>query len=127
VKSIDFFGQICPDFRRITPNKATCFQGRRRDVNFMQSQMAYRLSRVAVLAAAIFTSATIFAGTLIPISPRELGDYIRPIGPVSGGGRNGSVTVPGTIVAVPQPTTLAMMALGAGLLVGVERFRRKLR
>jgi hypothetical protein len=89
--------------------------------------MIYRLSRVAVLAAAIFTSATIFAGTLIPISPRELGDYIRPIGPVSGGGRNGSVTVPGTIVAVPQPTTLAMMALGAGLLVGLERFRRKLR
>jgi len=37
------------------------------------------------------------------------------------------VTVSKTIVAVPEPTTLAMMALGAGLLVGVQRFRRKLR
>jgi hypothetical protein len=88
----------------------------------MQSQMIYRLSRVAVLAAVIFTSASIFAGILIPISPR-----IQPISPVSAGGANGSVTVPETIVAVPEPTTLAMMALGAGLLVGVQRFRRKLR
>jgi autotransporter-associated beta strand protein len=30
-------------------------------------------------------------------------------------------------VVVPEPTTMAMMALGAGLLVGVQRFRRKLR
>jgi len=37
------------------------------------------------------------------------------------------VTVSKTIVAVPEPTTLAMVALGAGLLVGVPRFRRKLR
>jgi hypothetical protein len=28
---------------------------------------------------------------------------------------------------VPEPATMAMMALGAGLLVGVQRFRRKLR
>src|SRR6266480_117356 len=33
----------------------------------------------------------------------------------------------GTITVVPEPTTMAMMALGAGLLVGVQRFRRKLR
>jgi len=33
----------------------------------------------------------------------------------------------GTITVVPEPTTVAMMALGAGLLVGVQRFRRKLR
>jgi autotransporter-associated beta strand protein len=33
----------------------------------------------------------------------------------------------GTITVVPEPTTVAMMALGASLLVGVQRFRRKLR
>jgi autotransporter-associated beta strand protein len=32
----------------------------------------------------------------------------------------------GTITVVPEPTTVAMMALGAGLLMGVQRFRRKL-
>ena len=31
------------------------------------------------------------------------------------------------ITVVPEPTTVAMMALGAGLLVGLLRFRRKLR
>jgi len=31
----------------------------------------------------------------------------------------------GTITVVPEPTTLAMMALGAGLLVGVQRFRHQ--
>jgi hypothetical protein len=126
MKSINFFGQICLNRRQITPNKATYFQGRRRDVNFMQSQMIYRLSRVAVLAAVIFTSASIFARTLIPISPRDPGDNIQPTPPVRGGG-NRFVTVPKTIVGVPEPTTLAMMALGAGLLVGVQRLRRKLR
>ena len=29
------------------------------------------------------------------------------------------------ITVVPEPTTLAMMALGAGLLVGVQRFRHQ--
>jgi hypothetical protein len=33
----------------------------------------------------------------------------------------------GTITVVPEPATLAMMGLGAGLLLGVQRFRRKLR
>jgi autotransporter-associated beta strand protein len=33
----------------------------------------------------------------------------------------------GSITVVPEPATMAMMALGAGLLVGVQRFRRKLR
>jgi hypothetical protein len=33
----------------------------------------------------------------------------------------------GTITVVPEPTTVAMMALGASLLVGMQRFRRKLR
>jgi hypothetical protein len=33
----------------------------------------------------------------------------------------------GSITVVPEPTTMAMMALGAGLLVSVQRFRRKLR
>ena len=33
----------------------------------------------------------------------------------------------GTITVVPEPTTMAMMALGGSLLVGVQRFRRKLR
>jgi hypothetical protein len=31
------------------------------------------------------------------------------------------------INVVPESTTLAMVALGAGLLVGLQRFRRKLR
>ena len=88
----------------------------------MKSQI-YWLSRVAVLAAVMFTSASIFAGTLIRNSPRESGDNIRPIGPVSGGGGNGSVTVPETIVAVPEPATLAVVTLGAGLFVGAQRFR----
>jgi len=33
----------------------------------------------------------------------------------------------GTITVVPEPTTVAMMVLGAGLLAGAQRFRRKLR
>ena len=33
----------------------------------------------------------------------------------------------GTITVVPEPATMAMMALGGSLLVGVQRFRRKLR
>ena len=33
----------------------------------------------------------------------------------------------GTITVVPEPTTVAMMVLGAGLLVGAQRFRRKAR
>jgi fibronectin-binding autotransporter adhesin len=33
----------------------------------------------------------------------------------------------GTITVVPEPATLAMMGLGTGLLLGVQRFRRKLR
>jgi len=37
------------------------------------------------------------------------------------------VTVSETIVAVPEPATLAVLALGAGLFVGAQRFRRKLR
>ena len=45
--------------------------------------------------------------------------------------RSGSIDVypeyTGTITVVPEPTTMAMMALGAGLLVGMQRFRRKLR
>jgi fibronectin-binding autotransporter adhesin len=40
---------------------------------------------------------------------------------------DGVFTGTGTITVVPEPTTVAMMALGAGLLVGVQRFRRKLR
>jgi hypothetical protein len=122
VKSIDFFGQICLNRRQITPNKATCFQARRRDVNFTQSQVIYRLSRVAVLAGVMLTSASIFARTLIPISPRDPRDNIQPTPPVRGGW-NGSITVRETTVAVPEPTILAMVALGAGLLVGVRRFR----
>lgn len=34
---------------------------------------------------------------------------------------------PGTITVVPEPATVAMMVLGAGLLMGAQRFRRKLR
>jgi autotransporter-associated beta strand protein len=33
----------------------------------------------------------------------------------------------GTITVMPEPTTIALMALGTGLLVGVQRFRSKLR
>ena len=32
----------------------------------------------------------------------------------------------GTITVVPEPATIAMMILGAGLLAGAQRFRRKL-
>jgi fibronectin-binding autotransporter adhesin len=37
---------------------------------------------------------------------------------------DGVFTGTGTITVVPEPTTVAMMALGAGLLLGVQRFRR---
>jgi PEP-CTERM motif len=40
---------------------------------------------------------------------------------------NSALVGMGTITAVPEPATMAMMALGAGLLVGMQRFRRKLR
>ena len=40
---------------------------------------------------------------------------------------DGAFTGTGTITVVPEPATLAMMGLGAGLLLGVQRFRRKLR
>ncbi len=33
----------------------------------------------------------------------------------------------GTITVVPEPTTVGMMVLGASLLIGLQRFRRKLR
>jgi len=55
----------------------------------MQSQMIYRLSRGAVLAAVMFTSAGIFARTLIPISARDPRDNIQPTHPVRGGGKGG--------------------------------------
>lgn len=39
---------------------------------------------------------------------------------------DGAFTGTGTITVVPEPATLAMVGLGAGLLAGVRRFRRKL-
>ncbi|HET9857457.1 MAG TPA: PEP-CTERM sorting domain-containing protein, partial [Chthoniobacterales bacterium] len=40
---------------------------------------------------------------------------------------DGVFTGSGTITVVPEPTTVAMMVLGGSLLVGMQRFRRKLR
>jgi hypothetical protein len=66
--------------------------------NFMKNGISTRGSKIFVGAIALtLATGSAFAGILIPIN------------------------------VVPEPTTLAMVALGAGLLVGLQRFRRKLR
>jgi hypothetical protein len=78
-----------------------------------------RLARIAIFAAIIFASASAFAASLEPIAPNvegQRGPLLQPI------------NAPGDIrppAAVPEPTTWGMLVLGAGLLAGVRRFRRK--
>jgi PEP-CTERM motif len=77
-----------------------------------------QLARVVAFAAIMFISATVFATQLEPIAPGGELDRGPLLGPVND---------PNPIVAtaVPEPTTWGMLALGAGLLAGVRRFRRK--
>jgi len=64
----------------------------------MKNGIRTRSSKILVGASALLiATGSAFAGTLTPIT------------------------------VVPEPPTVAMMALGAGLLVGLLRFRRKLR
>jgi hypothetical protein len=116
-KRIDFPRQICRN-RGTAPD-----QGRPdRELNLglsMNKKTFPRLARIAVFAAITLTSATIFATQLEPIAPGgelDRGPLLQPI------------NAPGDIqpaAAVPEPTTWGMLVLGAGLLAGVRRFRRK--
>jgi hypothetical protein len=88
-------------------------------------------SRITVFAAVMFVSATVFATKLIPIA-RDQGDPRLAIPPADASGHGpliqpvndgpGGIQLP---IAVPEPTTWGMLVLGAGLLAGVRRFRRK--
>jgi PEP-CTERM motif-containing protein len=85
----------------------------------MNKKTLPRLARIAIFAAIIVASASAFAASLEPIAPDvdgERGPLLQPI------------NAPGDIqpaAAVPEPATWGMLALGAGLLAGVRRFRRK--
>ena len=99
---------------------------------------------VATLSGAPFPSGSIAAmtfgsgahgATLYGINV-DLNDTARPTHLVTIDPTTGAVTDVGAsangldaiaFVTVPEPTTIAMMAFGACLLVGVQRFRRKLR
>jgi len=67
-----------------------------------------------------YTGTEVVGGLIIEGSPVAPGTY-------GAGGDFPELMGTGTITVVPEPTTLAMMALGASMLVGVQRFRRKLR
>ena len=67
-----------------------------------------------------YTGTEVVGGLIIEGSPVAPGTY-------GAGGNFPELMGTGTITVVPEPTTLAMMALGASMLVGVQRFRRKLR
>src|SRR6266403_998360 len=94
---------------------------------------------ILIAIAAVSTSAT-FAGNFNSVAPRESGYEILPIAPVTDDNQStrtifdndantNAVIVPKPpfVTAVPEPTTVAMMVLGAGLLGSAQRFRRKVR
>ena len=68
-----------------------------------------------------------FAVQLIPIERSN--DQLLPSPPADSSGRGPliqPINDPGvTVTAVPEPATWGMLVLGAGLLTGVRRFRRK--
>ena len=92
-------------------------------------------SKILIAAIATFVLATgsTFAQTVV-FSPGTETNRLHPLVPPV---TTGDTTMPVSpllddplqppIAAVPEPTTVAMMVLGAGLLTGAQRFRRKLR
>ena len=75
---------------------------------------------IAVFAAVMVSSASLFATQVLPIAERDPA-LVGPINDSTGAG-NVVTNVP---APVPEPTTWGMLILGGGLLTAARRFRRK--
>jgi hypothetical protein len=95
---------------------------------------------LVLTAITAFTTSATFAGPLNSVAPRESGYEMLPIAAAgdespathaifdNDANTGAPVRLPGPpITAVPEPTTIAMMVLGASMLAGAQRFRRKRR
>ena len=79
------------------------------------------VSGMAVFAAVLLSSASLFGTQLIPITERDP----ALVGPINDSPTGGKMVINPPAAVVPEPTTWGMLILGGGLLTAVRRFRRK--